>query len=56
MVDSGACPICGKPIVVDAGETADVDMETGSLVHASCIGEERTADEGPVEPEPSSQR
>jgi hypothetical protein len=43
MVDSGVCPICGKPIDVAAGQATDVDMDTGSLVHASCVDGERSA-------------
>jgi hypothetical protein len=50
MVGSGTCAICGKPVDPDE---AEVDMETGSLAHASCIEKER-ASETEEEPQPSS--
>jgi len=49
MVESGTCAICGKPVDPDE---AEMDTETGSLAHASCI--EQRASETEVDPQPSS--
>jgi hypothetical protein len=42
MVDSGTCAICGKP--VEPAE-AEMDTQTGSMVHAACLEQEGQVEE-----------
>jgi hypothetical protein len=43
MVESGTCEICGEPVRPDQ---AELDVETGGLVHADCYARKLAAAEG----------
>jgi hypothetical protein len=40
MVDSGICDLCGKPV---EPAKAEMDIETGNLVHVSCLKQKQHA-------------
>jgi hypothetical protein len=49
MADSGTCEICGEPVQPDQ---AELDAETGALVHADCYARKLAAAEGEEAEEP----